>query len=311
MYGAAATLYTLLTGNSPDKMLRAAFLYPPQGEKSLSEAERAEWKRFHHIIRRATEEKVAERFVDFTAMAAAIRNELPAKPKLPRILISTLTVVGIAAATTVAAFRGKQAELNPPATGGTSNGDSAPTPSESVPDLTQEQRADYMALVGMIQGYTQDGNPANALASVEELLSTYPQARTQPAYSIARAMALQRLDRIDEAKTELKRDLHLSPQITPMTTRKELWEDLGDLAEAENDLTRILGKFGPNTFPLFLRADIRAKRSNFPGVDADRKAALAIKPSDPEHQRLVETMWAPFETKFPAYAAFLKSQPEK
>jgi tetratricopeptide (TPR) repeat protein len=123
-------------------------------------------------------------------------------------------------------------------------------------------------------------------------------------------MALQGLGRIDDAKAELKRDLHLSPQITPMTTRKELWEELGDLAEAENDLTRILEKFGPNTFPLLLRADIRAKRSDFPGVDADRQAALAIKASDPEHQRLVETMWAPFETKFPAYADYLKSLPK-
>ena len=307
MYGAAATLYTLLTGNSPDKMGRAAFLWPTQGEGSFSEAERAEWKRLHNVIRRAIEEKVSERFVDFTTMADAIRNELPAKPKLPRILISTLTVVGIAAATAVAAFRSKQAELHPPATGGTSSGDPAPAPSEPTSELTQEQRADYMALVGMIQGYTQDGNHANALASVEELLSTYPQARTQPAYSIARASALKGLGRIDEAKAELQKDIHLSPQITPMTTRKELWEDLGDLPEAENDLTRILKKFGPNTFPLLLRADIRAKRSNFPGVDADRKAALAIKASDPEHQRLVETMWAPFETKFPAYADYLKS----
>ena len=72
MYAAAATLYTLLTGNLPDKMGRAAFTWPPQGEVSLSEAERAEWRRLHAVIRRATEEKVGERFVDFRTMAAAI-----------------------------------------------------------------------------------------------------------------------------------------------------------------------------------------------------------------------------------------------
>jgi serine/threonine-protein kinase len=76
MYGAAATLYTLLTGNPPDKLGRAAFLWPPQGESSLTETERAEWKRLHGIIRRAADEKISERFVDFMAMA---RHSAPEK----------------------------------------------------------------------------------------------------------------------------------------------------------------------------------------------------------------------------------------
>ena len=311
MFGAAATLYTLLTGNSPDKMGRDSFLWPPQGENSLSEAERAEWKRFHNIIRRATEEKVSERFVDFSAMAARVANKLPEKPKLPKILISAFTVAGIAAATAVAAFRGKQAESHPSANGSAANADATPAATAPEPQLTAEQRADYLALVGMIQGYTQDGNHTNVLASVEELLSTYPQARTQPAYSIARAMALKGLGRTDEAKQELKRDLHLSPQISPMAARKDLWEEFGDLPEAENDLTRILEKFGPNSFPLFLRADIRAQRENFPGVHADRQAALATKPDDSAHADLVETMWNPLETKYPGYAAYLQTLPKK
>jgi serine/threonine protein kinase len=84
MYGAAATLYTLLTGNPPDKMGRAAFLWPPQGEQSLPESERAEWKRLHAVIRRATEEKVGERFVDFRTMAAAVAAAgSTAPPALP------------------------------------------------------------------------------------------------------------------------------------------------------------------------------------------------------------------------------------
>ncbi len=72
MYGVAATLYTLLTGNSPDKMGRSAFLMPPQGEASLSESERGEWKRLHQCIRRATEEKVGDRYLDFQTMKSAI-----------------------------------------------------------------------------------------------------------------------------------------------------------------------------------------------------------------------------------------------
>lgn len=72
MYGAAATLYTLLTGNAPDKMGRAAFRWPPQGERSLSPIERKEWLRLHSVIRRAVEEKPHERFVDFGAMLESV-----------------------------------------------------------------------------------------------------------------------------------------------------------------------------------------------------------------------------------------------
>jgi serine/threonine protein kinase len=84
MYGVAATLYSLLTGNLPDRMGRAAFLWPPQGEASLSPAEQVEWKRLHAVIRRATEENVAERFVDFRTMAQALSGTLP----LPATAIS-------------------------------------------------------------------------------------------------------------------------------------------------------------------------------------------------------------------------------
>jgi serine/threonine protein kinase len=73
MYGAAATLYHVLSGNLPDKMGRSSFLWPPHGEKSLDAKERAEWMRLHQVIRRACEEKPTERFVDFTSMAQALR----------------------------------------------------------------------------------------------------------------------------------------------------------------------------------------------------------------------------------------------
>jgi hypothetical protein len=66
-------------------MGRAAFLWPPQGEASLSAEERAEWKRLHAVIRRATEENVAERFVDFRTMATALSGTQP----LPAPTIST------------------------------------------------------------------------------------------------------------------------------------------------------------------------------------------------------------------------------
>jgi serine/threonine protein kinase len=72
MWGAAATLYTLLTGNSPDRMGRSAFRWPPQGEASLSIAERAKWKRLHKVIGRAIEEIVADRYPDFQSMEEAL-----------------------------------------------------------------------------------------------------------------------------------------------------------------------------------------------------------------------------------------------
>jgi serine/threonine protein kinase len=84
MFGAAVTLYTLLTGNAPDKMGRANFRFPPQGEGLLTDSERAEWRRLHAVIGRAAEEKVAERYVDFRTMAAAVAaTGAVAPPPLP------------------------------------------------------------------------------------------------------------------------------------------------------------------------------------------------------------------------------------
>jgi serine/threonine protein kinase len=287
MYGVAATLYTLLTGNSPDKMGRAAFVWPPQGERSLSETERGEWKRLHAVIRRACDD--------------ALQKHVRTSPKLPRIIATGLALAGVAAGTMVAAFRSKQPDVQDT----TGKKDAAKNP---LPELTQEQTADYQALAGMIQGYIGEGQYANALASVETLLSTYPQSRTQPAYSIARAMALRGLGRIEEAKVELRKEVHLSPQIPPMAARKGLWEEFGDLPSAEQDLSRILDKFGPNTFVLFLRADVRAQLGNFPGVLADKQAAYACNPKDESEQKqLVGTMWAPLESKYPGYADYLKT----
>ena len=77
MFGAAATLYHVLTGNSPDKMGRSSFLWPPHGEKSLDATERGEWMRLHQVIRRACEEKPTERFLDFATMAELLRVDTP------------------------------------------------------------------------------------------------------------------------------------------------------------------------------------------------------------------------------------------
>ena len=72
MFGLAATLYTTLTGNAPDKIGRAPFRWPPQSESSLSESERTEWLRLHRVIFRATAEKPTDRFLTFASMADAM-----------------------------------------------------------------------------------------------------------------------------------------------------------------------------------------------------------------------------------------------
>jgi serine/threonine protein kinase len=310
MFGAAATLYTLLTGNSPDRMGRSAFLWPPQGETSLPPAERAEWKRLHNIVRRATEEQVSERFLDFATMARAIDGEnVPARSRRRPVALAAAAVAVLGGLGLFLAFR------NPPGNTATPRAASpAAAPSESagpVSRLTPDQRADYLALATMVQRYLDEGQYANALASVEELLSTYPEARTQPGYSIARATALIGLGRTEEAKKELKKDVHLSPKLHAAAARKELWEKLGDLDAAEADLSRILETCGPNTLLLFLRADIRARRGDFPGVLADKQAALAIKPGDEKQRKQVENTWAPLESQYPAYAKFLDSKRRK
>ena len=72
MFGAATTLYSLLTGNPPDKMGRAAFRWPPQGENSLSDADRQQWLRIHGIIRRAVDERPAQRFLDYSGFLESL-----------------------------------------------------------------------------------------------------------------------------------------------------------------------------------------------------------------------------------------------
>ena len=85
MWGIATTFFSLVTGNAPDKVGRAAFLWPPQGEKSVN---REIWKEFHRIILRATHENPTERFFRFDAMAEALfspDSELPVLAVWPRL----------------------------------------------------------------------------------------------------------------------------------------------------------------------------------------------------------------------------------
>ena len=62
MWGVAATLYTLITGFSPDTLGREAYMFPHQNKKLLSAEEIERWEHWHSCILRATHERAAERF---------------------------------------------------------------------------------------------------------------------------------------------------------------------------------------------------------------------------------------------------------
>ena len=107
MFSLAATLFALLTGNSPDKLGRPAFRWPPQGEGSLSPSAHEAWLHFHRVVLRATHEEASELYVTFAAFAADLRREVaPAvtpsgevqspKPRYP--LYATLAVGALAIA---------------------------------------------------------------------------------------------------------------------------------------------------------------------------------------------------------------------
>ena len=62
MWGVAVTLYTLITGFSPDTLGREAYMFPRQNKKLLSAEEIERWEHWHSCILRATHEKASERF---------------------------------------------------------------------------------------------------------------------------------------------------------------------------------------------------------------------------------------------------------
>ena len=97
MFGAATTLYTVLTGNPPDKMGRAAHRWPPQGEGSLSDKEKNEWLKLHQAIRRAVDERPAERFSDFHAFSRSLEFgvgvDTPISKSSLRLLVVAVTTL--------------------------------------------------------------------------------------------------------------------------------------------------------------------------------------------------------------------------
>jgi serine/threonine protein kinase len=86
MYGVAATLFILLTGKSPDKMAQSRHRWPPQGEESLAESERQEWRDMHRLITRATDDDADRRFLSFSEFDRTLNQHNPVQVPEPVLI---------------------------------------------------------------------------------------------------------------------------------------------------------------------------------------------------------------------------------
>jgi tetratricopeptide (TPR) repeat protein len=159
-----------------------------------------------------------------------------------------------------------------------------------------------------IQPWMDRGDYAAALAAIEAHFRQDPGTKVDPAYSTARATALFHLNRPGEAREELRRAVPPTDAIDDMNARQWLWEQLGDLAGAETDLTKLLATFGPDAVMFSMRAGIRARQGNFAGVHEDWESARNIRESDPDHLRLVDALWSPIKKQVPGYLEYLRAK---
>jgi serine/threonine protein kinase len=117
MWGLATTLYSLLTGNHPDKIGRSGFLWPPNGKDSLTADEHAAWQSMHAAILRATHEKASERFRDFRSLAAAVEGKAhPIRPGRPAMIAALMGLVALVAMFSWMILGNRTMEMNVPAT---------------------------------------------------------------------------------------------------------------------------------------------------------------------------------------------------
>ena len=74
MWGCAATLFKLLTGNPPDLMGRGAYLWQPCGKENMNFADVQIWRNMNNAINRATAEKPKDRYLRFYDFIADVRT---------------------------------------------------------------------------------------------------------------------------------------------------------------------------------------------------------------------------------------------
>ena len=305
MFGVATTLYSLLTGNPPDKMGRTAFRWPPQGENLLPAPEKQEWQRIHRIIRRAVDERPAERFGTFDAVAQALngRSDGPrGSAKNGRLLLAGVLVLVLAAGVTVVLKRPFRDTPKPPVAPPTAAQKSDPS---NPGGLTDKELADYKATASLAALYFDEKNYQASLEMLKQLTTSYPVANTFPYYSTLRAQCLYKLDRPEEAHAELRRGLFGKRlDLASFGERMKLWDALGDLPGAEVEVTRIIEEASPITLHYTARARLRLRQGNFDGAENDIHSAATLD-DDPARAGLAEKLRAGFAQEFPDYARYL------
>lgn len=276
MFGVATTLYSLLTGNPPDKMGRSAFRWPPQGEASLTASEKERWLRIHGLIRRAVDEHPAERFVDFQAFSDALLS------------------VG---------------DEGPSRSSARATIEASPVVQDSVPSnpggLTEKELADYTATASLAALYFKEKNYQAALEMLNQLNSSYPVSNAAPCYSTLRAQCFHELGRPEDAHRELRHGLHGKRlDLASFGERMKLWDALGDLQGAEEEVTRIIEESAPITLHYMARIRLRLRRGDFDAAEQDILAASTLD-DDPGRVGLAGKLRAGYAEEFPEYARYL------
>lgn len=85
-YGLATTLYSLMTGNLPDTIGRAAYRFPEKWREDVAPEQREQWLHWHRCILRAIAENPADRFVTLEDFKHAVLSgdfRMPASGALP------------------------------------------------------------------------------------------------------------------------------------------------------------------------------------------------------------------------------------
>lgn len=72
VYGLATTFFSLITGNLPDAIGRAAYRFPEKAGSAFREADREQWLHWHRCILRAIAENPADRYVTLADFKAAL-----------------------------------------------------------------------------------------------------------------------------------------------------------------------------------------------------------------------------------------------
>lgn len=300
MFGLAATLYTALSGNAPEKLGRSAFMWPPQGRESLSAEEQKEWKRLHRVIFRAMEDRPAERFVTFGKFAEALVDDRPTGKSGGGKVPPWNRTLTISASILIALGLGNYLFHQGAWTGGGTNSNEPQAFEPAV--LSPEQREAFLRIDGRLRRYRDTESHANVLTSLDVLHERFPGSRNYPEYSTFRAIALYRLGRSEDAVAEMERGLSGPLDYSLLRERTELWRAFGHSARAEQELTEVIEQWDPDRRNYLARAHLRADGRKFDGVDGDLKTAAA------DHDGL-DQLRTHFSLRYPGYRDWLSSSP--